>query len=64
MMMPLDRRTGDEPAPIRNMDSWGAYDVPRERFLSRLRGLGNAVVLTGDEHQNFAGELRTRSGTG
>ena len=64
MMMPLDRRTGDEPAPIRNMDSWGAYNAPRERLLAGLKGLGNAVVITGDEHQNFAGELRTRGGTG
>ena len=64
MVMPLDRRTGDEPAVVRNMDSWGAYNAPRERFLAQLDGLGNAVVLTGDEHQNFAGELRTRDGRG
>jgi len=64
MVMPLDRRTHDEPAPIRNMDSWGSYNAPRERMLSRLSGLGNAVVLTGDEHQNFAGELRTHGGKG
>ena len=64
MVMPLDRRTADEPDEIRNMDSWGAYNLPRERLLSRLKGLGNAVVLTGDEHQNFAGELRTRGGQG
>jgi alkaline phosphatase D len=63
MVMPLDRRTGDEPQPIRNMDSWAAYDSPRERLLQRLKGR-NAVVLTGDEHQSFAGELRTRGGTG
>ncbi|MCC2977099.1 alkaline phosphatase D family protein [Sphingomonas sp. PL-96] len=63
MVMPLDRRTGDEPQPIRNMDSWAAYDAPRERLLRRLKGR-NAVVLTGDEHQSFAGELRTRGGTG
>ncbi|MGK2910196.1 MAG: alkaline phosphatase D family protein [Sphingobium sp.] len=64
MVMPLDRRTGDEPAVIRNMDSWAAYDAPRERFLSRLKGYDNVVVLTGDEHQNFAGELRQKQGTG
>lgn len=65
MVMPLDRRTdADETAPTRNMDSWGGYDVPRERFLKRLAGYGNAVVLTGDEHQNFAGELRTDGGKG
>lgn len=65
MVMPLDRRTAaDQREPTRNMDSWGGYDVPRERFLKRLAGLGNAVVLTGDEHQNFAGELRTDGGHG
>lgn len=63
MVMPLDRRTADEPAEIRNMDSWGAYDAPRERLLRQLRGK-NAVVLTGDEHQTFAGELRTNAGEG
>tara|TARA_R110002072_G_scaffold121321_1_gene254854 strand:- start:4713 stop:6278 length:1566 start_codon:yes stop_codon:yes gene_type:complete len=63
MVMPLDRRTGDEPEEIRNMDSWGAYDAPRERLLRQLRGK-NAVVLTGDEHQAFAGELRTDGGEG
>ncbi|WP_174279077.1 alkaline phosphatase D family protein [Sphingomonas bacterium] len=64
MMMPLDRRTHAEPASIRNMDSWGGYDAPRERLFGHLAGLGNAVVLTGDEHQNWAGELRTRGGQG
>ena len=58
MFMALDRRTrADEPAEIRNMDTWAAYEVPRARLLSRMRGLGNVVVLTGDEHQNFAGLL-------
>jgi alkaline phosphatase D len=55
MMMSLDRRTREEPAPIVNMDSWAGYEVPRARLLARLRGLDNVVVLTGDEHQNFAG---------
>lgn len=64
MMMPLDRRTGKEPAPIRNMDSWAGYNTPRERVLAKLQGMGNAVVLTGDEHQNFAGEVRSRGGAG
>ncbi|HYI63783.1 MAG TPA: alkaline phosphatase D family protein [Allosphingosinicella sp.] len=58
MMMAMDRRTReDEPAEIRNMDTWSAYEVPRQRLLARTRGLGNVVVLTGDEHQNFAGLL-------
>ena len=57
MMMALDRRTGDEPAPIYNMDAWVAYETPRRRLLNRMAGLNNVVVLTGDEHQNFAGVL-------
>ena len=50
----------DEPEPLRNMDTWSAYEVPRARLLNRMRGLGNVVVLTGDEHQNFAGLLHDR----
>ena len=57
MMMSLDRRIHDEPARIVNMDTWAAYEAPRRRLLARMRGLGNVVVLTGDEHQNFAGLL-------
>ncbi len=64
MMMPLDRRTGSEALPILNTDSWAGYDAPRERTLAAFRGLGNVVVLTGDEHQNFAGDLRTEGGRG
>jgi alkaline phosphatase D len=56
-MMSLDRRTRDEPEKILNLDSWAGYEVPRRRLLARLRGLENVVVLTGDEHQNFAGLL-------
>jgi alkaline phosphatase D len=60
MMMSLDRRTRDEPEKILNLDSWAAYETPRRRLLSRMRGLDNVVVLTGDEHQNFAGILHDR----
>lgn len=64
MMMPLDRKLEDVEGVSRNLDSWGGYDVPRERLFERFKGLRNVVVLTGDEHQNYAGELRTRNGTG
>lgn len=58
MMMSLDRRRRtEEPTVIKNMDSWAAYEVPRQRLLARMRGLDNVIVLTGDEHQNFAGDL-------
>ena len=57
MMMDLDRRPGPEYEA--NPDSWGGYRVPRERLLRQIRDrrIANTVVLTGDEHQHFAGEL-------
>lgn len=59
MVMPLDRRRGDQdgPNPIYNLDSWAGYDAPRNRLMHRLASVDNAVVLTGDEHQNHAGLL-------
>jgi len=60
MMMSLDRRIEGEPEKLLNMDSWAGYEVPRRRLLARMRGLDNVVVLTGDEHQNFAGLLHDR----
>ena len=58
MMMALDRRTSaDMPDALYNDDTWAAYAVQRRRLLDRMKGLDNVVVLTGDEHQNFAGIL-------
>ncbi|MBW4331168.1 alkaline phosphatase D family protein [Stakelama sp. CBK3Z-3] len=62
MMAPIDRRTPDYPnaQPTYNMDSWAAYPGPRERILAlfdRHKG-GNVVVVTGDEHQNWAIDLQ------
>jgi alkaline phosphatase D len=60
-MMSLDRRRrADEPEKIVNLDSWAGYEAPRQRILSRLAGLDNCIVLTGDEHQNFCGDLVQR----
>jgi alkaline phosphatase D len=58
MMMDLDR----DPAPDKvryNIDSWAGYQAPRARVLSHIRDkkVSNVVVLTGDEHVNYAGEL-------
>ncbi len=57
MMMDLDR----QPEAGRNVnpDSWAGYSIPRARLLKTIRDrkVGNVVVLTGDEHQNFAGDL-------
>ncbi|MFY9350837.1 MAG: alkaline phosphatase D family protein [Sphingobium sp.] len=60
MMMSLDRRRyADEAAKIYNLDSWAGYEAPRRRLLAKMRGLDNVIVLTGDEHQNFAGLLES-----
>ncbi|OBX17874.1 alkaline phosphatase [Erythrobacter sp. QSSC1-22B] len=57
MVMDLDRDPG--PGVTENLDSWAGYRQPRERLLQAIRDTGkrNTVVLTGDEHQNYAGEL-------
>lgn len=57
MVMDLDRKEGPEAGY--NLDTWAGYSIPRQRLLDRLRArrIGNTIVLTGDEHQNYAGEL-------
>ncbi|WP_119681026.1 alkaline phosphatase D family protein [Indioceanicola profundi] len=57
MFMPLDRDPSER--DVRNLDSWDAYLKPRRRlteFLGR-RKQRNTIILTGDEHQNYAGEV-------
>ncbi len=57
MMMDLDR---DPSAAFRaNVDSWAGYRTPRNRVLSNIAdaGIENVIVLTGDEHVNYAGEV-------
>ena len=56
MMMNLDRARAD--TPTINPDSWAGYAAPRDRLLKRLERTPNLVILTGDEHQHFAGEVR------
>jgi alkaline phosphatase D len=57
MVMDLDRDPG--PAYAVNPDSWAGYDTPRDRLLRYIRDrrIANAIILTGDEHQHYAGEL-------
>ena len=57
MMMPLNRQTQEGEGAFRNLDSWGGYDAPRKRLMKRLGRVDNAIVLTGDEHQHYAGQL-------
>ena len=62
MMMPIDWRKAptDGLRKLLNLDSWAGYEAQRERVLTRMRGLDNVVVLTGDEHTNYAGLLHDR----
>ena len=62
MLMSLDRRWQSDPAPSKllNLDSWAGYEAQRQRLLASMRGLNNVVVLTGDEHTNYAGLLHDR----
>ena len=46
------------------MDSWTGYPLARQKMVDSFHGLGNVVVVTGDEHQNFAGELRAKGREG
>ena len=57
MVMDLDRDPGA--GVIANPDSWAGYRAPRNRLLTQIRDrrIANPIVLTGDEHQNYAGEL-------
>lgn len=45
-------------------DGWDGYPLDRERLLDALReqGVGGAVFLGGDLHENWANELRTPVG--
>jgi alkaline phosphatase D len=65
LMMDLD--LGNTPGarePILSMDSWGGYPAARERLLGHIadQRVRNLVVLTGDAHQHFAGDLRRKGG--
>ena len=57
MVMDLERKEGPERGY--NLDTWAGYRIPRARLLQRIRDrrIRNTVVLTGDEHQNYAGEI-------
>ncbi|WP_068085950.1 alkaline phosphatase D family protein [Novosphingobium rosa] len=59
MMCPLDRRGPDDKqtAPTYNMDSWAGYQAQRERLFGLFGRSRNVVVVTGDEHENYANDL-------
>jgi alkaline phosphatase D len=57
MVARVDRTPG--PAIGLEMDKWSGYEFERRRFLRHLhdRKIVNPVVITGDAHCNWAGEL-------
>lgn len=59
MIMDLDREPG--PTYAANLDTWAGYRVPRQRLIDHIHNqkIKNLVVLTGDEHQNYAGEIHS-----
>jgi alkaline phosphatase D len=61
VMMDLDRDPG--PDYRANVDSWAGYRTPRGRVLQQISqaGIPNVVVLTGDEHVTYAGEVHLDS---
>jgi alkaline phosphatase D len=61
MVIDFDRDPGAD--YVANNDSWGGYRTPRARLLNALksRRVANPIILTGDEHQNYAGEVHMDS---
>lgn len=61
VMMDLDRDPGE--GYRANVDSWAGYRTPRGRVLQHIADarIPNVVVLTGDEHVNYAGEVHLDS---
>jgi alkaline phosphatase D len=57
MMARADRKPGE--GVLYSMDQWPGYEFERRRVLKFLheRKIGNAVVLAGDIHTNWANDL-------
>ena len=66
-VMLMERDLGDDVrGRMISMDKWDAMPVARQRLLDgiRQRAVGNLVVLTGDVHDAWAGEVRANGGEG
>lgn len=63
LMMDLDFNSNSTASErLAAMDTWGGYPAARERLLRHIQAqrLANVVVLTGDAHQHFAGDVLLR----
>jgi alkaline phosphatase D len=66
-VMIMERDLGDDlRGRVISMDKWDAMPAARQRLLDgvRARNAGNLVVLTGDLHNAWAGEVRANGGEG
>jgi alkaline phosphatase D len=66
-VMVMERDLGDDVrGRVISMDKWDAVPAARDRFLEGVaaRNVRNAVVLTGDVHNAWAGEVRRNGGDG
>jgi alkaline phosphatase D len=59
MMAPL-RNWDSDGQPTNSMDTWDGYPVARQRVLDAFEHVPNAIVLTGDIHSSWAGNLHVR----
>jgi alkaline phosphatase D len=57
-MTPVDYAVG--PGERYSMDSWNGYEAARKRLVASMRDrkLSNPVVITGDIHSNWVGDLK------
>src|SRR5262249_55266054 len=57
-MMQIAHKAGSEIAL--SMDKWDGYQVARKRVLQHIadHNIANAVVITGDIHSNWVGDLK------
>lgn len=59
MMMGIIRRLEPTSEPICSMDTWTGYRAARQRLLAHIRDRAhkNVIVVGGDAHRHFAGDL-------
>jgi len=64
MLMSLARKSTAAAEPIYSMDQWSGYQHSRARLLEHIRDrrLTNVIVVSGDAHRHFAGDLVLNEG--
>ncbi|MCA3699160.1 MAG: alkaline phosphatase D family protein [Brevundimonas sp.] len=62
VVMPFDRRATLDAPDVVASDSWSGYPASRRRLVEAIRNkqIPNAIIATGDVHQNIVGYLPAR----